>query len=284
MGLLIPAPVGAKVGEDYQERLGITKYDPTSDRILTRAGNGMAEVDPGFLPTYGVGSLRRDRIFEDGEIVYYTEKCHGSCFASVFTSDKFWVKSHHVMRKPPHEVTAKELARYDRDLFIYRLKSIVNPMLRLCRLPQFKAPVKPFTVKEDVFWQTARLYGLEEICRANPNLAFYGEVYGTTQKGYMYDSIGEPKFACFDIYNIKTQSYMDCEEMMHICKRFNVQTVPELYVGPYSIDKVKELSEGKTTLGGKHLREGVVVKSAPGRPRKIAKYVSTSYLLEQGKE
>jgi len=63
--------------------------------------------------------------------------------------------------------------------------------------------------------------------------------------------------------------------------------VPVLYRGPFSIAALTEQTDGATALGGKHLREGVVVKPATEREspefgRVILKSVSGSYLTRKG--
>jgi hypothetical protein len=63
----------------------------------------------------------------------------------------------------------------------------------------------------------------------------------------------------------------------------DVETVPILYKGPYSLDKIKELSKGKA-FSGTHIREGVVVKPVVERTdprvgRVVLKYLSDDYLM-----
>ena len=63
--------------------------------------------------------------------------------------------------------------------------------------------------------------------------------------------------------------------------------MPVLYQGPFSLAKLQELTDGATTLGGAHVREGVVVKPAAERVshefgRVILKSVSGRYLTRKG--
>ena len=63
--------------------------------------------------------------------------------------------------------------------------------------------------------------------------------------------------------------------------------VPVLYSGPFSLAKLQELTDGATTLGGAHVREGVVVRPAAERAshefgRVILKSVSAKYLTRRG--
>jgi RNA ligase (TIGR02306 family) len=83
MGLLMPAPVGAKLGDDVAELLGVTHYEPP----LPTSARGDNEPAPkGYHPNYDVDTLRRfTHLFTAGEPVWITEKVDGAncrwCFA-----------------------------------------------------------------------------------------------------------------------------------------------------------------------------------------------------------
>ena len=77
MGLLIPAPAGAQVGDDLAEHFGVTHYEPPLQHRST--GGLTASPPPGYHPAYDVESFRRYAyIFCDGEPVIITEKIHGT--------------------------------------------------------------------------------------------------------------------------------------------------------------------------------------------------------------
>ena len=75
MGLLIPAPIGVQEGDDIAGMLGVTHYEPS----LSLSSGGEAEKPPsGFRPVFDMDSFYRyAHIFEEGELVYVTEKIHG---------------------------------------------------------------------------------------------------------------------------------------------------------------------------------------------------------------
>lgn len=76
-GLLVPAPPGAKLGDDVAEQLGITHYEPPKD--LTMGGDN-EKAPPGIRPNYDIDSWHRYRhLFTEGEEVVVTEKIEG-CF------------------------------------------------------------------------------------------------------------------------------------------------------------------------------------------------------------
>lgn len=75
MGLLIPAPEGAELGDDVAEQLGVTHYEPPTP---TTAGGECEPAPPGYHPEYDVDTLRRyAHVFTPGEPVFVTEKIHG---------------------------------------------------------------------------------------------------------------------------------------------------------------------------------------------------------------
>jgi len=77
IGLLVPAPTGAKVGDDYMERLGIVHYEPQIHGNFTTGGDNIA-TPSGFFPKYDVLNFRKySRLFNDEEEVIVTEKLHG---------------------------------------------------------------------------------------------------------------------------------------------------------------------------------------------------------------
>ena len=76
MGLVLPAPAGAKVGEDVAEQLGVVHYVPPTAMSV----GGETEIPPeGYRPKYDVDSwYRYKHLFKPGELVVATEKVHGT--------------------------------------------------------------------------------------------------------------------------------------------------------------------------------------------------------------
>jgi RNA ligase (TIGR02306 family) len=76
MGLMIPAPEGARAGDDVAEHFNVTHYEPPEPLI---AGGDVVMAPNGFHPNYDVDSLRRyAHLFTEGEPVWITEKIHGA--------------------------------------------------------------------------------------------------------------------------------------------------------------------------------------------------------------
>ena len=116
----------------------------------------------------------------------------------------------------------------------------------------------------------------------NADFHVLGEVYGGKVQDLKY-GINTQNFRVFDIaVDGEYQTYEYIESL-------GWNTVPLLYVGPYSKKTVLSLTEGYSTLpGANHTREGVVIRAVPEAisdltgTRKIAKSISESYLLRRG--
>lgn len=91
-GMLVPAPPGAKVGDDVAEQLGVTHYEPYLP--ASTSGNNVA-APPGFVGSkYDIENLRRyPGVIADGTLVMVTEKIHGACARYTFRQGVFYAGS-----------------------------------------------------------------------------------------------------------------------------------------------------------------------------------------------
>lgn len=121
-----------------------------------------------------------------------------------------------------------------------------------------------------------------------------GEVFGKTLSGagiqdLTYSDVSLD-FRAFDMCmgNRGKETYFNYSEFTKCCSALDIPMVPVVYVGPYSKAVVLEHTDGNTMLTDKkQIREGVVVKSMweikhKHYGRKIAKSVSSAYLLRKG--
>lgn len=274
MGLLCPLPQGVfHEGDNLQEALGITKYEPEADHEVPndpwkgpklkgwgpiywlkrlyyywKFGRQKLTGTPKFLfPTYtDIESLRKwGKVLQEGEEVVISEKLHGSCSKFAFHKKKFWVGSHH----------------------------------------QFKGrPSKKGSI--DNFWQAAWNADLETKLAKAPGIAFYGEIYGKVQKNFPYDKPGDVRVRFFDARDLESETlrYLDYDDFLLLCDRLDLEVVPQLYRGPWN-ESLRSLAEGKTILGN-HIREGLVVKPVVERfdsklGRVILKLVGEAYLTSK---
>lgn len=217
---------------------------------LNLGQEGVAEKDPGYCPIFtDIESLRKHKdLLQTGESVVVTEKLHGSNFRAIFKDGRLWVGSHR----------------------------------------QFKEKEKP-----NIFWLAANKYGLEQKLSNFEGMALYGEVYGH-QKKFPYDtdqsSIEDAiKLKIFDVFNTSKGKYLDWPDYIHFMMNAGLHGMgaPILYIGPWR-PELDKLRFGMTELGGKHIREGFVVKPEMERyehrcGRVCFKMVSEDYLVTTGK-
>lgn len=91
-GLLMPAPAGAKEGDNVMEQLAIQRYEPNVGMTI----RGDAEPGPEGLivPKYDVENwYRYGDLFVPGEDVIATEKLHGANARYVFSGDRMYAGS-----------------------------------------------------------------------------------------------------------------------------------------------------------------------------------------------
>ncbi len=129
VGLLIPAPSDASVGDDCMERLGIVHYEPQVHGHFSTGGDNVTPP-PGCYPKYDVLNFRKySSLFNDGEEVVVTEKIHGANARFVCTNDqmfcgsrRFWKKEdpNNLWWKALNQCTVLEAwLRHHQDLVVY---------------------------------------------------------------------------------------------------------------------------------------------------------------------
>lgn len=248
-GLVIPAEPQMQEGDDVAEYYGVTKYEPP---VTNKINGGDMESDSILFPRYSSPENLRSnpRIFTDGEEIVVTEKIHGtSCRVGYIWDDE--------TNAPILKAGSKGFARR-----------------------------KPEDLYSNTYWFPHTYEGIQNLLTACSNtgvnqVIIYGEVYGPKIQNYTY---GEPcqKFRAFDI--LIDGNYLRADNFTAICDLYKIPTVPLMYRGEYSLQKIKELSDGDSLIGGTHGREGVVVKPIVERTdRKVGrvcmKYIGDNYLL-----
>jgi RNA ligase (TIGR02306 family) len=129
VGLLIPAPIGAKLGDDLMEQLGIEHYEPEVHGHFTTGGENVLSPKI-FAPKYDVMNFRKySRLFEEGEEVVVTEKIHGANARFVCVNDVIFCGSRNNWKKEDpnnlwwkayeHNVLLESWLRHNQDLVLY---------------------------------------------------------------------------------------------------------------------------------------------------------------------
>lgn len=251
-----------KPGDDVAEFLGITKYQPPIPAELL--GDVIALF--GTTYKYDFESIQSvTDLFTPGEPVIGTEKLNGTnCqigyAPGLNNAELFFDGNLYVSQKG---LAAQGLSLNNSE--DNQAKNIYVQMVHRLLDEGFGERIKAFS--EEV----------GDIVRV------YGEIHGPgVQKGYTYGHKGKA-FAVFDIQI--GQEYLPFSQMVEVAHRLGLKTVPLLYDGPFDLDAIQAYRDGKNTMDGTHIREGIVLKSLneyrhPYHGRKVGKWVSPAYLLK----
>ncbi|WUH89959.1 RNA ligase (ATP) [Streptomyces sp. NBC_00433] len=246
----------AAADEDFAERLGITKWVPPVPVSMS----GDVESAPDLLPWIDIENLKRHPdIFAPGDLVTVTEKLHGTACCLTYHADTGAI-----------HVTSKGLGSQ-------RLALVESP--------------------GNLYWRAVRGYGLPQLAAdlagklGATRVGIYGEVYGggVQDLGYGVDARRElPGYAAFDVCaEIGGRiGWLDPADL----PVGDLPLVPRLYHGPFDLDRILELAQGRETVSGRgeHIREGVVVRTADDTyspvigSRAVAKVVGDAYLTRKG--
>jgi len=247
------------IGTDVSAFVQAVKYEPPRRPQAIMAAEAAPE-HPSFHEYTSIEHYwRHTESFVPGETVVVTEKIHGTnSRVGVINVDgefRFFAGSHHVNRKPADEG-------------------------RFC-----------------VYWEVLSHPGvmdlLTDLCNEQHNVILFGEIFGPSIQDMDYGV--ERSARGYRVFDISVNGrYLDWAVVKIKCDKFSVPTVPELYCGTFSQEKLFELRDGRAVAGehtGKFKgREGVVVKPISERfdeklyGRLILKSVSADYLDRKGGE
>ena len=242
-------------GMDVSEILGITKYEP----VVPATMMGQMGALYGVTKKYDFESIQKKMdLFVPGENVFVTEKLHGTNIQigrvpglSLEDSGDWYV-------------TSKGLGARGFNLKI-NAENKDNLYVKMFYQLQ----------EAGMMDRVVSLFGPDVSVR------FFGEVFGKGVQDLDY-GLDHVQVAFFDI--MVNDEYLSPDQFVDVCEKLNIPMVPILYTGDYNQQVMEHLRDGKDTITGKHMREGIVMKPF-GNPndhrgnRRIAKWVSADYLL-----
>jgi RNA ligase (TIGR02306 family) len=122
-----------------------------------------------------------------------------------------------------------------------------------------------FETADNVFWQVARKYKLEEaVSFSNSELALQGEVCGPGIQGNPM-KLNELTFFAFLLKNVKTWQWMDWDYTRLFCDLHNIPTVPVLHrfnSNPFpSNEELQKMANDAKYDNGRTNAEGIVIRS-----------------------
>ncbi len=258
-------------GDDVAIELGITKYEPPEKAQPAALRGNMVSPKKGnplFHKYTDIENFKHyNTLFEDGELVYVTEKLHGTAarYGYLPTVADTWFKK-----------IKKFFGLLPEYEFCYGSRNV-----QLQSKKQYNG-YYPTDVYSNIsrFWDFPQLLGKDYIV--------YGEIIGGgIQKNYTY-GLG-PNTHKLYVYDIQMNGeYLSPREFLAACAGYGLTPVPLLYIGPYSQATMDELRSGDSTIGGQKVREGIVIKplieSKCYMGRKVLKYLNDEYLLKEQDE
>lgn len=213
-----------------------------------------------------------DRSFQDGEMVYISEKLHG-------TSARYgWFKSE-------ANVWYQKLLKFFRLLpewtFAYGSRNVQIQAKLFKKHQGFQSEAQGVNF-DDVYTKIVYQYDLKK--KIPKGWAVYGEIVGDgIQRNYTYGcKENEHKFYAYDI--MIDGRYLDYHNFTEACEFLGLTPVPSLYVGPHHPTMVEKYRSGDSTIEGQKVREGVVIKpleetTTPALGRKVLKAINDDYYL-----
>jgi len=230
-GMLVDAPPGLNLGDSVIEALSLKRMEEDNEENITivgkKKGANAAPVPKGFtIPYYDIEGLRK----------------------------------YHYLFNEGEQVVLTEKVNGSNFFAIHDGE-------------QLHVKSRNFWKKraeDDAWWSAALRLGFEEKLAKYPFIGVFGELAGAVKK-FRYgcevkNGVLETKVVVFDLYDAKTNRYLDYDAMMKIAKELDLTTAPELYRGPWiGKDAMYPYAEGQTMFGESHCREGFVVKPVIGR-------------------
>lgn len=252
------------VGTDVKDIFGIVKYEPPEKPWHSgpQGPTGHSTRQHPFFHKYTDLENWRNfpNMFHDNDIVVALEKIHGENSRIGYV----WDGSHYELCIGSHNFQ-KSIGSGSRYNF---------PLERYGQ--QIRDLLMWFIKPEEDIWPRS--------------MVLFGEIYGSKVQDLAYGlTNGERAYAGFDI--AIDGGYLPITSTQYLLKKFGIPMAPQLYIGPYSPEILKELSDGPTILGNEaHFREGIVFqelissdKPERGIPmRKILKLKGISYETRRG--
>lgn len=207
-------------GDDITDLIGVEKYEP---QIPIGMDGTFIGKYPSWLPK---SDETRVQILQDvldkykGTKCYYSEKIDG---------------------------TSSSFSLYYKDFGVYGRRYRLQPNIK------------------NGYWKVAMKYDLEEILRKeNRNLAIQGEITGKYIQSNKYKRNNDDLFFnMFNILDIDNQQYFSYQEFIDFAEYYNIPTVPIIsndYILDNDIDKLIELSKGRSVINPNVRREGIVIR------------------------
>jgi len=259
------------IDTDVTSKLRIEKYEPPVRQQQNLMGGSVAKkkknTNVNFKKYSSFSNVKNCmNMFREGEMVTVTEKIHGTNFRAGYVpsdANTLWKK----IRK-----AFGFLPKYE---FVYGSHNV-----------QLQDSINMNSTSTNVYLEAVNRDKLDKIL--GPGEVVYGEIFGSgVQKNYLYGCAdGERKTVYFDI--MKNGLYEDPDSARAFFVRKRLPMVQELYRGPFSFSRIKELLKGNSVMfPTQKIIEGGVCESLETNSnvcRRITKFINDEYLLKDNSD
>lgn len=264
-----------EVGKDLVPYYHIEKYEPPEE---THSGDIEKPVEAFHDYTDIQNLANYPHVFEEGEMVAIDEKLHGTnCrvgLIQTFDENGLCDPANPTLACGSHNKRRKPVDSRGRDSVYW--------------FPVWEKNPKSKNIKAllNYLYRDGDSYG------GYPNVIIFGEIIGPGVQDMQY-GLNQIAFRVFDIS--MNRRYIDYQEKIDLLNRFEIEAVPPLYVGPFSMEICSQLVDGPTTACDQEKikekfkgREGIVLRPLKERyhqriGRTILKYVSADYHARKNK-
>jgi RNA ligase (TIGR02306 family) len=257
--------------QDLAEILGITKYEPGPAGLPQQPGikRNKPKENPLFHKFNGITALKWSPDFFNGEDVVVQCKLHGTNARYAYlptAANTIWKK------------ILKFIGLLPKYEFCYGSNNV-----ELTHKPY------SFYYDENVYSKMIKQEQINE--KLQPGETVYGEIIGPgIQKNYHYGiPQGQHRFVIFDVkkYDGEKSYFLDPDDVRKFAIERGFEMVPELYRGPYDLEKISPLAKGPSVYApSQPIREGIVIKalknySDESANKKARKLINEDYLADQ---
>jgi RNA ligase (TIGR02306 family) len=251
-------------GDDVTEILGITKYEPP---IPTQMAGEVFNAGTHLTVAFDIENWKSyPNIIESDEDVIFTEKLHGT-FSGIAVLP---LKDAH----PEAFGKNKNILIFSKGLGSQGLVFKNNE--RNANNIYVRSTKKLLEAIDEKEWYPPD----------HPDILM-GETFGAVIQDLSYGIDLELRLFARAIGYRGEQRYQNYDSLRAVADHLGLITVPVLYRGKFSKEVMMEYTNGETTLGAEHIREGIVITPVNERynssiGRVCLKSISADYLTRKG--
>lgn len=277
-------------GEDVQEVLGITKWEPP---IPTGLSGEVYNAGQNVTVDYDIENIKKyPDVFVEGEEVVVTEKIHGTSFQiGLLPNDSKYAHEDHFTYEDETGLThrffiASKGLGAQGLCFKDNAANVNNLYVRAAK--KYDLFRKLVAFKKEIIEVDGKI-------PFNEIIILQGEVYGAVQDLTYGAKAGEIFFRAFDICFGERIVRRYADDILFVTALVNmgIDRCPPVYKGPYNKEKIYELTHNQNSnLCQNQISEGVVVRPVIERNderiptmkgRVILKSINEAYLLRKNK-